>query len=278
MFFNFPLQIITERLGTEMREPVRKELVREYYSKRAADYDRQKARTWKAKNGFDAQILDEIVGAALAVGSGLGLEIGIGSGRVSFQLIQKTKLSFVGIDLSKEMLKLAERKMTPYRKKSSLLLGDAEHLPFQDNTFNLVISVSTLHYLRSPKRALEEISRVLKRKGVFVYGDVGMHEMDKTGFMDKLEKTISPAHGRYYKPSEMHKLIEKYRIYVSRTRIISYNKPLISLIEDKANYFNIEPERLFRLIAKSTEEQKALYEIGENEMTLFYTIIIGLKE
>lgn len=261
-----------------MREVSRKKIVREYYSKRASDYDRQKARTWKSEIGFEGQILDEIVGAALTVGTGVGLEIGVGSGRVYLPLIKETKLRFVGIELSKEMLKLAERKVTSYREKSNLLLADAEHMPFQDNTFNMVISTSTLHYLTSPKCALEETSRVLKRKGVFIYGDVGMHEMDKTGFMDKLEKTISPAHGRYHKPSEIHRLIEEYGIRITRTKIIPYRKPYASLIEDKANYFNIKPEKLFRLIAKSTKEQKTLYEIDENQMTLFYTVIIGLKE
>jgi len=192
-----------------MREVIHKKLVQEYYSKRAIDYDRQKGRTWKAKIGFEAKILSEIVGAALTVGTGLGLEIGVGSGRVCLPLIKETKLSFVGIDLSKEMLKLAKRKMTTYRKKSNLLLGDAERLPFHDNIFNLLVCTSTLHYLTSPKRVLEEFSRVLKTKGVFIYGEVCMHEMDTSGFMDKLERTISPAHARYTKPSEIQRFIEE---------------------------------------------------------------------
>lgn len=255
--------------ATEMREASHKEIVQSYYSKRAGDYDRQKARTWKSEIGFKAQILDGIVRAALTVGTGVCLEIGVGSGRVCLPLIKEAELCFVGIDLSKEMLKLAERKVLSYRGKSNLLLADAEHIPFQDNTFNLVICTSTLHYLTSPKRALEETSRVLKRKGVFVYGDVGMHEMDTTEFMDKLEKTISPAHAKYHKPSEMHRLIKEYGIRVTRTKIIPYRKPYASLIEDKANYFDIKSERLFRLIAKSTEEQKTLYEIEEKQITLF---------
>lgn len=261
-----------------MRQAGHKKIVQEYYSKRASDYDRQKARTWKSEIGFEAQILDEIVEAALTVGTGVCLEIGVGSGRVCLPLIKETKLCFVGIDLSKEMLKLAERKVCSYREKSNLLLADAENIPFEDNTFNLVICTSTLHYLTSPKRALEETTRVLKRKSVFVYGDVGIHEMDTTGFMDKLEKTISPAHAGYYKPSEIHRLIEEHGIRVTSTKIIPYRKPYVSLIEDKANYFKIKSERLFRLIARSTEEQKTLYEIDENQMTLFYIIIVGSKE
>jgi hypothetical protein len=119
---------------------------------------------------------------------------------------------------------------------------------------------------------------VLKTKGVFIYGDVGMHEMDTTGFMDKLERTISPAHARYAKPSEIRRLIDEYGIHVTKTETIPYRKSYASLIEDKADYFNIESEKLFRLIAGSTAEQKALYEIDEKQMTLFYVIVIGRKE
>jgi hypothetical protein len=73
--------------------------------------------------------------------------------------------------------------------------------------------------------------------------------------------------------------MEKCAIRVIRTRIIPYRKQYTSLIEDKANYFNIKPERLFHLIDKSTQEQRALYEIGEKPNDfLLYDNIIGLKE
>lgn len=261
-----------------MREAIHKKLVQEYYSKRAGDYDKQKTRTWKSEIGFDARITNEIIGAALALRVGDGLEIGVGSGRVCIPLLRETRLNFVGIDLSKAMLKLAKFKLTCHGEKSSLILADAEHLPFRDETFNLVICVSTLHYFTSPELVLKETSRMLKRKGVFIYGDICIHEMDRTRFMDKLEKTISLAHSRYYKPSEMRRTIEKYGIRITKTKIIPYRKTYKALIEDKANYFNIKPEKLFHLIAKSTETEKTLYAIDKRQMTLFYTIIIGSKE
>ena len=257
---------------------VRKKTVREYYSRRAIDYDKQKARTWKSDVGFKAEILNEIIRAAREAGKGHGLEVGAGSGRVFLPLIKEAKLHIVGIDLSKGMLKLAKKKIVPYREESNLLLGDAEHLPFRDNAFSLLVCASTIHYLTSPEDALKEFSRVMKRKGIFVYGDVSVHEMDAKGFMDKLEKIISTAHGRYYKPSEMKRFIGEYGIRITTTKIIPYRKSYNSLIEDKANYFNIGSESLFRLIEESTTEQKALYGIDENEMTLFYTIMVGSKQ
>jgi ubiquinone/menaquinone biosynthesis C-methylase UbiE len=79
--------------------------------------------------------------------------------------------------------------MSLYKQKFNLLLGDAEHLPFRNKVFDALICISTLHYLPSLQTSLEEFSRTLKKRGVFVYGDVTMHEQDRKSFLDKLEKT-----------------------------------------------------------------------------------------
>lgn len=48
---------------------------------------------------------------------------------------------------------------------STDVLGVGEHLPFEDNTFDGVISVAVLEHVRDPFRCAREISRVLKPSG-----------------------------------------------------------------------------------------------------------------
>ena len=96
--------------------------------------------------------------------------------------------------------------------------------------------------------------------------------------MDKLEKTVSTAHGGYHRPSEVRSLMEECGIRVTKTKTIPYRKSYESLIEDKAKYFNVEPQTLQRFLRRATRKQRTLYGIEENEMTLFYTIISGLKK
>jgi len=255
----------------------RKKIVQQYYSRRARDYDWQKARTWKNEAGFGTAVLNEIVGATLWTETGLGLEVGIGSGRVSLPLVKETKLSIVGLDLSKQMLRLVKRKICRFKARVDLILGDAEHLPFRNESFNLLLCVSTLHYFDSLHESLMEFSRVLKTSGVFIYGDVVMHEKDTEEFMNKLEKTLSPAHGRYHKPSKMKKLLEEHGFQLTKTKTIPYRKRYASLVEDKGKYFHVKPCRVSKFIGKATNEQKALYEMSKDEMTLFYSIICGTK-
>lgn len=255
-----------------------KKIIQRYYSRRAHDYDKQKTRTWKSKLGFEAKILNEAVDAVSQVKDGLIQEVGVGSGRVTLPLMKKRASQFIGLDFSKEMLQIIQMKMSAHKQRFNLLIGDAENLPFHKNVFDAIICISTLHYFSSPKTSLEEISRTLKKRGIFFYGDVTMHESDHGNFLDKLEKTISYAHGKYSRPSEMKKLIESCGIQIDKVEVIPYKKSYTSLYEDKAQYFNIEPESLYEKINEATENERKLYGIKKSQMTLFYTLIKGLRQ
>jgi len=257
---------------------VHKKVVQKYYSQRARDYDRQKSRTWKSELGFKAKILNKVVDAVLRLEGKVILEVGVGSGRIALPLMRKTTLQFLGLDLSKEMLKIAKMKSHAYKQRFSLLVGDAEHLPFRNNAFDSIICISTLHYFMFPETSLEEFSRVLKKRGVFVYGDVTMHEQDTEGFLDRLEKTISHAHAKYSKPSEMKRLIESCGIQVEKVEVIPYKKSYTALIEDKAQYFDVKPHFLYEKLNEVTEKERNLYRIEDNQLTLFYTLIRGIKQ
>lgn len=255
-----------------------KKIVQRYYSKRAHSYDKQKIRTWKSELGFEAKILSEIVNAVSQVKDGFLLEVGVGGGRVALSLIKETTLQFIGLDFSREMLQIARMKMSTYKQRFNILMGDAEHLPFRNNVFDAIICISTLHYFSSSQTSLEEFSRALKERGIFLYGDVTKHESDHNNFLNNLEKTISHAQGTYTRPSEMKKLIENCGIRVDKSEVVPYKKSYSALIEDKARYFNVKPQNLYQKIKEAKEDERSLYSIEKNQMTLFYAIIKGAKQ
>jgi ubiquinone/menaquinone biosynthesis C-methylase UbiE len=261
-----------------MEQTARKKLVQGYYSERARDYDRQKSRTWKSERGFGAVIINEVLDAAVGLKNRPILEVGVGSGRIGLPLMEKAVSWFVGLDLSREMLELAKVKMFSFKQEFDLILGDAECLPFIDEAFEAIFCVSTMHYLADPERSLTQFSRVLKGKGVYVYGDLALHELDNRGLLDTLERTLSKAHGRYYKPSEMKKLLENYGFRIPKTKVIPYRKSYVALIEDKGQYFNVKLEALCEVIQRVSTNERELYALNGNELTLFYTLITALKE
>jgi ubiquinone/menaquinone biosynthesis C-methylase UbiE len=105
-------------------------------------------------------------GKVLDVGTGPGsLAIGFAEGLPGVQV--------VGLDLSDAALELARENAQESRAsvRVSFEKGDAEDMPFEDDTFDLAISNNTLHLVERPVSMFNEIQRVLKPQGRFVISD-----------------------------------------------------------------------------------------------------------
>ena len=74
-------------------------------------------------------------------------------------------LRYIGLDISWEMLKHFYNKTEKlnYKGKTNLILGDIENLPFREDKFNLIFSITSLQNLKDLKNGLEEIIRVGKK-------------------------------------------------------------------------------------------------------------------
>ncbi len=92
------------------------------------------------------------------------LEVGCGIG-IDGMEFAKIGANYIGIDISEKSLKLAKTYFNLSNQRANLLLADAENLPFQDNTFDLVYSWGVLHHTPDIQKAIEEIYRVLKPNG-----------------------------------------------------------------------------------------------------------------
>ena len=263
---------------TQMDSIARKKLIREYYSKRSKDYDMQKSRTWNTREGFGNEVFDELLTALEGFENRLLLELGVGSGRNALPLLEKVKPQLVGLDLSREMLKQAKTKMLSFKDGFDLILADGEHLPFVSQAFDAVVSMSTMHYFAFQWRIIKRLRKALKENGTLVCGDLTVSETDNQGFFEGLEKTLSRAHARYYKPSRMKRLMEKQGFRISKMKTIAYRKTYSALMEDKGRYFGVAPETLHLYLERASAEAKEQYALTSTEMTLFYTVITAKKK
>ncbi|MFO7684540.1 MAG: class I SAM-dependent methyltransferase [Desulfobacterales bacterium] len=91
------------------------------------------------------------------------LEIGCGTGTSLAPLIEMG-LSAAGIDASPYMLDASFKKLG---HRVSLYRGSAEDLPFDDNSFNHALFMTTLEFVDDPGKAIEEACRVAKDR-VFI--------------------------------------------------------------------------------------------------------------
>ncbi|XP_040837757.1 arginine-hydroxylase NDUFAF5, mitochondrial isoform X3 [Ochotona curzoniae] len=139
-------------------------------------FDRQlkrKQKNWAARQPESTQCdyLKEEVGSRIADrvydiarDFPLALDVGSGRGYIAQHLNKETVGKFFQTDIAENALKNSLETEIP----TVHVLADEEFLPFRENTFDLVVSSLSLHWVNDLPRALEQIHYVLKPDGVFI--------------------------------------------------------------------------------------------------------------
>jgi ubiquinone/menaquinone biosynthesis C-methylase UbiE len=101
---------------------------------------------------------------------GDALEIGSGTGYFSLNLLQLGAIErLVATDISPEMLATLSETAASLGLEAQTRVTDAETLPFEDSSFDLVFGHAVLHHLPDLDRALSEFHRVLRPGGAVAF-------------------------------------------------------------------------------------------------------------
>lgn len=92
------------------------------------------------------------------------LDIGTGPGFFPI-ILSSDNVEIIGIDCAPEMLREAEKNAKIYGIKAEFLLSDTEDLPFEDNTFDVIINRNVAWTIIEAEKAYKEWHRVLKSGG-----------------------------------------------------------------------------------------------------------------
>lgn len=139
----------------------------------------QKTGATKHPYGFSATniLLDR---AELTNGSEL-LDIGCGAGHTSAYVAQHYGCKVTGVDISAEALDRAKalHGREPYFERMSFALADANHVPYSDGHFDVVLCESVLFFINDKEAALKEMSRVLKPGGYLALNEICVSDTDE---------------------------------------------------------------------------------------------------
>jgi ubiquinone/menaquinone biosynthesis C-methylase UbiE len=140
-----------------------------YHDWEAGSYDEK----WSIS--FDQRCIDYARDRFVAVAGtagwpyGTALELGAGTGFFALNLKQAGVLDQVHVtDLSPGMVEAAGRNAERLGFTIEGRVADAEHLPYDDATFDLVIGHAVIHHIPDTELAFREMLRVLKPGGRFV--------------------------------------------------------------------------------------------------------------
>jgi ubiquinone/menaquinone biosynthesis C-methylase UbiE/uncharacterized protein YbaR (Trm112 family) len=96
------------------------------------------------------------------------LDVGCANGRSTFPFADK-KIDILGFDISKKLVKQAQKKYRALRPPAtiSFFVADASKFPVKSNVFDYSVVHGVLHHLPDPAESCKEICRVLKSGGTY---------------------------------------------------------------------------------------------------------------
>ena len=173
--------------------------VREEYGKLAPVYDRR----WSYYT--EATARETVARIRFKPGESL-LDVACGTG-VLLALVGRLYPGGgpAGVDLSAPMLAVARRRLPP---SVPLRAGNVESLPFDDQSYDVVVCCSAFHYFRHPGLALAEMKRVLKPGGRIVITD-WCDDYLACRVLDRFLRRFNRAHFRAYRSGECARLLEE---------------------------------------------------------------------
>jgi len=181
-----------------------KELSRREFTRAARRYDGDQAGVYKLCRHDYPPILEEI--KHLKQFDTL-LDAGCGTAPMLSLLTREfPDKHFTGLDLTPAMIEVAQSKHLP---NTTLVVGDCENMPFEDNSFDIVINSQSLHHYPTPQAFFDNVKWVLKPGGSLILRDmsacaplawlfnhVEMPVLNKVGYGDVAIHTTSEV--RHY--------------------------------------------------------------------------------
>lgn len=135
--------------------------------------------------------------------------------------------SIVGVDYSREMLAVAEqRKQDMGLSQLSLEWGDVGQLPYEDESFDIVLCMNGFHAFPDKERALAELYRVLKPGGCFL-GNFYVKGERRIG--DALVRLVLNRKGVFVPPHfTKEEMAEKFKsLYKGGVEVSNHNSIMV---------------------------------------------------
>ena len=119
---------------------------------------------------------------------GRGLEIGAGTGYFSLNLLRRGWIDeVVATDISPGMLETLSATAESLGLSSHVetVVCDAEHLPFEDDSFDIVFGHAVLHHIPDLEQAFREFRRVLRPGGIVAFAGEPSYHGDRLATLPK---------------------------------------------------------------------------------------------
>ena len=229
-------------------QPPQKKQIANAFGNRANSYLISKTH----REGDDLDMLSD-----WSIGSKLTLDIATGAGHTANAIFKKNSSRVIATDISPKMARTA---LSAY-PSLEMAISDAEHLPFNDNSFDTIVCRIAAHHFPNTHSFLAEVARVSDASGVFLFEDnVAPNTPSLNTFLNKVEKLRDPTHIQSHTVDQWTSWIEEQGFIIEHTIVLKKNILYIPWVT-QSNTSKKNLTKLNELFVNAPSEAKTLFDI-----------------
>jgi ubiquinone/menaquinone biosynthesis C-methylase UbiE len=151
------------------------------------------------------------------------LDVGAGTGALAYALASRVR-QVVALDRDEAMAERARREAPP---NVEVVVGDGEHLPFEDFSFDVAVTARTLHHTARPELLVAELTRVTRPGGTILVVDQLAPVDPLAAFeLNRFEHARDPSTTRVLSDGDLRLLFDANNLVLRREKIVREHRDM----------------------------------------------------
>jgi ubiquinone/menaquinone biosynthesis C-methylase UbiE len=156
------------------------------------------------------------------------LDVGAGTGAFAFAVAPRAR-EVVALEIDGD---LAARAKADAPSNVEVLVGDGEHLPFEDFSFDVAATLRTLHHTHRPELLVAELTRVTKPGGtILVVDQLAPNEPLASIELTRFEHARDPSTTRLLADVDMRGLFDSNNLVLRRQEVVREPRDIESYLD-----------------------------------------------
>ncbi|OGN94138.1 MAG: hypothetical protein A2Z75_04125 [Chloroflexi bacterium RBG_13_50_10] len=233
--------------------------------------DSWSSKLWAKSRSFNAAIAAFVD----TTGHERSLDVGIGAGDLEDFM---NMADVTGVDLSANMLRRCLKRHPAYK----LCIGDAENLPFNDESFDFVFCRNLLQNFDYPQKAFGEMYRVLMVGGKLAVIESAVCEHERQ-YVTDIVRVIEPDHPLFPSHEQLRGLFEDIGVHRVEQSIESLHGSWLSDFCESKKVSQEQRGEIISICRNLPEWYSTKYEMSVDsasdriDSTLTFSFIRGIK-